>query len=47
MPVNTTNGAVFAYGELLAYMGERAAEAGLTFPHDPYLIDVSLCNPFE
>jgi hypothetical protein len=44
MPTNETT---FAYDQLLQYMGQRAKEANLTFPVNPYLIVISLNNDFD
>ncbi len=47
MPVNDSGTPTFAYDELVQFMGQRAQAAGLAFPADPYIIDISLCNVFD
>ena len=49
MPINDTNkeDPTFAYDQLISYMRTRASSQGVTLPEDLYLVDVSLCNPFD
>merc|ERR1712085_120968 len=44
MPVNATT---FAQDEMFDFMRQRSAEAGLEFPHNFRLIDVTLNNVFD
>lgn len=38
---------VFVYDTLLKYMADRANEAQVPFPDEPYLVDITLMNPID